>query len=158
MTEQTDATQPKNLVVKMLQRGRYGGKVVKANVDFATGGPFPDETHELIADAKRDSERRNIPIPTDLPDPTYRNPAANGERFIGDIVRFSFPVAVEYLRTHVVGFTDETAAKAPVEAAAFMSALADDKRLHELPKAPPTTNAGPKRAVPQEAEPIEDDE
>ena len=61
------------VLIKVLQKRKIGGEVIRANGDYATGGPIHPDVVEALGD--------------DAPDPTLREGSL---RYPGDVVAMPF--------------------------------------------------------------------
>ena len=103
------------VIVKVLRKGKWGGDIVRANGDYATGGPIHPDVLEALGD--------------DAPDPTVRE---GNLRYPGDVV--SMPIRQVYgLPDTAWGVTDEVGEDDPEGTRAFVEAINAGKRPIKYP-------------------------
>lgn len=114
----------RKVVVKILMYGRWGGEVVEPNTDFETGGYVHPDTQEQIDEIKVEANAKRLDPPKGLPDAAYRDTSVEqGERFVGDLVKYDVGTAIGLMRKSIVGFTDGQFASKPAEIKAFLKEL-----------------------------------
>ena len=111
------------LELQVLIAGRWGGEVVKPNIDFATGGPFHPEALAQAETIRLKARSENRKPPEGLPDPAWRDEAEDGYRWVGDVVRVPQSKGLGLVANRVLGVPDEVALAKPAEAAAFHKAV-----------------------------------
>ena len=124
--------------LQVLIAGRWGGEVLNANTDFATGGPVHPEILGQANDVRAKAQMENKKPPEGLPDPTWRDDAEDGHRCIGDLIRVPRARGLGLIRNHVLGVPDDIAVAKRAEARAFIEAVIDGDDDAKPPTKPRT--------------------
>ena len=125
--------QPANLDVQVLIAGRWGGKVIHANTDYATGGPLHPETEKQAAAIQQAAKDKRRKPPENLPNASER---LDDHRCVGDIIQLPFSDAVAGMQQGRYGIPDAVAEANPDATRAFMAAVFAKERPATYPPYP----------------------